>query len=110
VATGRKYRFYLDGKLWKHSELGAAPAPSDQPFTFGGHDMLKGFYHGTIDEVRISKTPRYKADFTPQRRFGTDANTLALYHCDDGSGDQLADSSGNGHHGKVFGGRWLPEK
>ena len=56
---------------------------------------------GLIDEVRISKVARYDKDFTPAKRFEPDADTLALYHFDEGQGDVLKDSSGNGHHGKI---------
>jgi hypothetical protein len=62
---------------------------------------------GTIDEVRISKVPRYTKDFTPAERFEPDKDTLALYHFDEGQGDKLIDSSGNGHHGKIVGAKWV---
>ena len=60
-----------------------------------------------ITEVRISKVARYDKDFTPAKRFEPDADTLALYHFDEGSGDVLKDSSGNGHHGKIVGAKWV---
>lgn len=48
-----------------------------------------------IDEFRISDTVRYASDFTPQvTEFTPDAYTLALYHFNDGSGQQAADASG----------------
>ena len=65
------------------------------------------FFHGTIDEVRISKSVRFDKDFTPTNRFETDANTLALYHFDEGGGDVLKDSSGNAHHAKIVGAKWV---
>ncbi|MBX9680208.1 MAG: hypothetical protein K2X38_15715 [Gemmataceae bacterium] len=64
-------------------------------------------FQGMLDEIRISKTVRYTKDFAPQRRFEPDADTLALYHCDEGQGDKLIDSSGNGHHGKIIGAKWV---
>jgi serine/threonine protein kinase len=63
---------------------------------------------GFIRELRVSKVVRYTADFTPQRRFEPDADTIALYHCDEGSGDKLIDASGNGHHGKLTNAKWAP--
>ena len=60
-----------------------------------------------MNEVRISKVARYDKDFTPAQRFEPDADTLALYHFDEGSGDELKDSSGNGHHGKIVGAKWV---
>ena len=65
------------------------------------------FFNGIIDEIRISNTARYTEDFTPEKRFENDEHTLALYHMDEGSGDVLKDSSGNGHHGKIFGAKWV---
>jgi hypothetical protein len=65
------------------------------------------YFSGEIDEVRVSKVVRYDKDFTPVAPNATDADTLALYHCDEGQGDILTDSSGNGHHGKVVGAKWV---
>jgi hypothetical protein len=39
--------------------------------------------------------------------FQADANTVALWHFNEGSGDSLFDSSGNGNHGKIFGATWV---
>jgi hypothetical protein len=66
-----------------------------------------GFY-GTMDEVRVSDVDRYQENFTPQPRFEPDANTLALYHCDEGQGEELTDSSGHNRHGKIVGAKWAP--
>lgn len=64
-------------------------------------------YIGTIDEVRISSIVRYTEDFTPEQRFESDADTLALYHFEEGQGDVLKDSSGNDHHGKIIDADWV---
>jgi hypothetical protein len=63
---------------------------------------------GFVSEMRVSKVARYTADFTPQHRFEPDPDTIALYHCDEGSGTQLIDSSSNGHHGKLTFAKWAP--
>lgn len=55
------------------------------------------FFEGRIDEFRISNIVRYTSGFTPQRtQFSTDANTVALYHFNEGSGQTSADASANG--------------
>ena len=64
-------------------------------------------FHGIIDEVRISSIARYTEDFAPEERFSADEDTLALYHFDEGDGDELLDSSGNGHHGAITGAQWV---
>jgi hypothetical protein len=60
-----------------------------------------------VDEIRVSNVARYDADFTPLRRFEPDADTLALYHCDEGAGDRLIDSSGHGHDGRLVEPTWI---
>ncbi len=70
-------------------------------------EPLRGLFRGEIDEIRISRVPRYTSDFTPSDRFEPDADTMALYHCDEGHGDKLIDSSGNGHDGVIHNTRWL---
>ena len=48
-----------------------------------------------MDELRISNSLRYNSTFTPSTdAFTTDANTMALYHFDEGTGTTVADSSG----------------
>jgi hypothetical protein len=79
--------------------IGADPNSEDQP---------EQFFAGIVDEARISTVGRYTTDFRPPARLELEAGTLALYHFDEGSGDTLTDSSGNGHHGKIFGAKWVP--
>ena len=129
VYDGHAIRLYLDGKrtaearnyLVVNEETQDA---GDQSFALssqygarggmwlGGGQFLRAdwgnFFHGSIDELRISKTDRYTADFTPRVRFEPDKDTLALYHFDEGQGDALTDSSGNGHHGKIVLAKWVP--
>src|SRR5690606_25626153 len=65
-------------------------------------------FEGAIDEVRFSKSVRYRKDFTPPESFKSDEQTLALYQFEEGSGDVLKDTSGHGHHGKIHGALWVP--
>jgi hypothetical protein len=52
-------------------------------------------FSGWIDEMRLSNTLRYTANFTPLLApFTPDANTVGLYHFDEGSGTNVLDSSG----------------
>lgn len=74
---------------------------------FGGEkhalDWPQGQWIGWLDEVRISNSLRYTGTTytVPVVDFTVDANTLALYHFDTGSGTSLVDSSGNGQHGTI---------
>ncbi len=59
-------------------------------------------YSGLLDEVRISNIARYSTNYTPQSVFIDDANTVGLYHFDEGSGTAVHDSAslaGNGSNG-----------
>src|SRR6187397_2093840 len=58
-------------------------------------------------EVKFSKAARYSRDFSPPTSQTTDSETLALYRCDEGQGDELKDSSGHNHHGKIVGAKWV---
>ena len=102
VFTGRQFRLYVDGKLSAQMDLGDLSLEKIKlPFT-----MSRNFT-GEINEVRVSKAARYDNDFTPPLRFEPDADTLGLYHFDEGQGEVLYDSSGNGNHGKIVGAKWI---
>jgi hypothetical protein len=61
------------------------------------HDAGSTFpsYSGWFDEMRISNSLRYSANFVrPTAPFTTDATTAALYHFNEGSGDVITDTSG----------------
>jgi formylglycine-generating enzyme required for sulfatase activity len=123
VAAGERRRFALvvrDGRIEAYHDgkrlapvtplnRPAAPPP-DERFTIGAFrdgTLMTNLFTGTIDEIRVSKIARYEADYAPQARLEPDADTLALYHFDEGAGDVLRDSSGNGHDGKIVGARWV---
>ena len=77
----------------------AAGAPNDPFLVFGAekHDAGAAFpsYSGLLDEIRVSSVLRYAGAFTrPRTPFTPDADTAALYHLDEGTGDLLADGSG----------------
>ncbi len=85
-------------------EQGTARALAQEgPFSFRS-------FQGSIDELRISSIARYNnsfMSFMPERRFEPDEHTVALYHFDEGVGDEFKDSSGNNQHGKLFGAKWI---
>ena len=89
-----------------HDEFAVFPTHPFNGFWIGAHPHAKSgnisfFYKGEIDEIRLSKCRRYAEDFQPQLRMDADSDTIALYHCDEGNGDQLLDASSHGHHGQV---------
>ncbi len=93
--------------------------PNDPYLVFGAekHDydnVNYPSYSGYLDEVRISNVVRYSANFTPPSApFTPDANTVALYHFDEGIGNcvgAIVDSSPSGQSGGAchFGGTGTP--
>ncbi len=73
--------------------------PNSDPFLVLGaekHDYPGSLYYsGWLDELRISNVIRYTSNFTPPTApFTTDANTMGLYHFNEGTGTTLGDASG----------------
>jgi hypothetical protein len=110
VLSKTETTLYIDGRLVKKLAISKPLPVGDRTVVLGGlpFEVPNATpFDGTIDEVRISDGVRYTSDFTPAERFEPDALTWALYHCDEGTGDQLLDASGHGRHGKVIGAKWV---
>lgn len=105
-------RFFVNGALVQKRPYLGTLIEKSRPILIGAEldesdRPVKGFA-GTIDEIRISNVDRYRYDYEPVRRFTVDPKTLALYHCDEGSGDLLLDASTAREHGRVHGATWIP--
>ena len=77
------------------------PCTNSDPFLVIGaekHDAGAEFgaYSGVLDELHVSRVLRYSGtNFTrPTEPFTADADSVALYHFDEGQGDLIIDSSG----------------
>jgi len=103
-ALNEEIRFYVNGNTVGSHPFGSVETGGTLTF---GFEHFRTQVNGRVDEARISSVARYAANFTPARRFESDAHTLALYHFDEGQGDVLKDSSGNNHHGKIVGAKWI---
>lgn len=80
---------YLNGvSQGTHTLNGSVRSGQSNPvLKIGGLDAA-GYFNGHLDEIRISNTARYTANFTaPTEPFQNDSNTLLLLHMDgtDGS-------------------------
>jgi hypothetical protein len=114
VFEGRACRLYVNGTLQVRVPLLDTPIPTPRP---PGDELILGAtkygryvgssMNGQLREVRVTGRARYSANFTPPKRFTADQDTLALYLFDEGTGDQLLDSSGHDHHGKIFDAKWV---
>jgi len=94
AATGTG-RIFVNGVAGTAGTVGAMTTGTT--FSLGG---LSGypFFNGQLDEVRLSNSVRYTANFTPPTAaFVADANTIAIFSLDEGSGQTTADRSGNGY-------------
>ncbi len=59
-------------------------------------------YDGYFDELRVSTVIRYEADFAvPEGPWRPDADTVGLYHFDEGRGATTADASAVPTHGAI---------
>lgn len=85
---------FWDGALVGQSQGSESAIGSNAPLVLGGTMAHKGGLLGNIDEVRISSTVRYGANFAPERRLTADQQTVVLLHLD---GD-VHDDSPAGHH------------
>ena len=98
VRYNGNWSLYLNGKSISTGLTNQDPITPSTDFYVGAANHA-GAFNGTIDEVRISNVPRYTSNFTPPSApFTTDANTIALYHLDEGTGTTTNDASGNGNN------------
>jgi hypothetical protein len=111
VWYGTEGALFVDGK-----KIPNATGPVAPPMTIPG--MLIGSFlaqdgtlvrtfTGMIDEIRISKVARYDKNYAPQSRLDLDRSTIALYHCDEGQGNVLKDSSPNRYDAIITGAKWV---
>ncbi len=108
VNDGKQRRLYVDGKLLaKTDDAGILWPEASKPDFQGQLAMGSHKFAGTIEMVRISTTGRYDKEFTPPAKFTKDKDTFALYLFEEGVGDTLNDSSGNGYHAKITGAKWV---
>lgn len=99
---GSTIRVFVDGTLLgSTSHSGTINDPSSPSVTLGSNIQGSQKLVGLLDEVRVSNSARYSQSFSPLRRYSTDANTVAIWHLDEGSGQSLTDSSGNGNSGTL---------
>ena len=100
--------------FWDGNPVGSATGATSQigsatALYVGGYDTYKFGISGSADEIRVSNTLRYTTAFTPARRFTADANTVALFHFDEGTGTTATDSSANALSATLVGTSWSPD-
>ena len=101
VFDGAEVRLYVDGKLKARTPGKGSRTANELDLIIGGDVWVDNSstrtFSGEIDEVRLSKTVRYQgAEFTPERRFQADDQTLLLLHMDAALGPFLRGSTALG--------------
>lgn len=102
---------YVDGTKYDlvQQALYSISAVTDSPeklgvFPFSGDEIWNGW-------MRVSNNERYTSSFTPPSRStlpSSDANTLALWLCNEGGGFNLDNSEGTASRdGTIVGGEWV---
>ena len=99
-------RTYVDGVEFCSVSVTSGIQQNSEPLRIGIDWDWGCPMHGVIDEVRISRVPRYSGRFTPSTTHTVDADTMALYTFDAYTGSTLYDRSGNGNHGLIDGATW----
>lgn len=103
AAGPTELRLYMNGQLMTKAASGAdyfrhsaARVALNEPIQFGRLDQFTVYsFQGIIDEVRISRGVRYPDVFNPAIYLEADADTLGLWHFDEGSGAACGDTSSN---------------
>jgi len=95
--TANTVRIFLDGQL-EAVTTSTANVTNGDSLTIGGDgDLGTNSMKGYIDEVRISSTPRYTANFSvPTNAFDSDLSTIVLLHCDGANGSTAFADDGLG--------------
>jgi hypothetical protein len=102
---GVNARLFQAGVLVSTAALsGGNTGTPSKYLTIGNYTGAARPFPGIISEVRISNIARYTASFTPPTApFTPDANTVGLYHLNEGQGTVAQDSSSNANHGTLSG-------
>ena len=101
--SGGTRRFFVDGVLVSTETGTVTPADSNGVLSFGRPGSFNGeYFTGTLDEIRVSDIALYTANFSPPTApLPSSANTVGLWHLDEGTGQVAADSSSNGRDGTL---------
>ncbi len=86
VFDGKAMTLFVNGKPAATTPATGARGVNPLPFFIGANPDARSaptqFYTGALDEVRISSSARYAAEFTPAAVHARDESTVYLFHCD----------------------------
>jgi hypothetical protein len=112
VSTGTKWILYING-AWDSEKAKETTINSGTAKLSIGASLKDGSvatdetFNGLIDEVRISNVSRSASEISGNwnggqgKRLEADANTVALWHFDEGTGDTTYDKTANNNNGTL---------
>ena len=115
VQDSNSLALYLDGKLSDRIEIEPnwKRTTNRLPLMVGADTDRNGrgmsFFHGQIDEVRVTEGAVYTSEFTPQRRLQVDDRTVLMLNFDQTVGPFHLDSSSQQNHTTALNGARLSE-
>lgn len=113
VGTGTNVNFYLDGtRIAQVSQQGTPYPLQTTPILVGNLNDLNETYKGLIDELRISNIARYTGSTytVPASKFTPDANTVGLWHFDEGTGNVSYEASSSNKNAVLYNGVIWPSR
>jgi len=94
VKNGTELKIFYNGILEETQSASENPRTITENLFFGSRrSTTPSYFHGLIDEIRISSTARYSTDFTPVKRFSNDSETIGLWNFEETDGSTAYDSS-----------------
>ncbi|NQU28459.1 MAG: LamG domain-containing protein, partial [Candidatus Marinimicrobia bacterium] len=97
-------RLFENGNLVAQNSLTGKMIAGDKPVYLGGWD----FFSGYLDEIMISSSGYYSANFIPVPMVAdVDSALSGLWHFNTGQGYSVIDMVKN-NNGEIFGAQWVP--
>ncbi len=113
LSTTKTAKIFFDGSEVAYDQQVAGNGTPSTTFSYILGFRTNSYFHGIVDEARISNIARYTANFTPQTSpFVRDEHTKLLLHFDENGDDprntgKAIDDSGNGNHGTITGAKYV---
>jgi len=105
--TAKTTYLYVDGVLTTCTAATATPSYDEHPLYLGGdidNGTLQGFWNGALDQLRIFSSARSAGQIWSDmhaHKLGPTNGLVAEWTFDEGSGQVVSDSSGNGAMGTL---------
>lgn len=106
----KRVTLYINGKKDSETALKVAVPVTLEDFRMGAWNQEPRFFHGALDDVRIYSTALDDAEIAEIAAGGTAVDSkdlLAWWKLDETSGNEAADTSGNGHPATVTSGEFV---